>query len=93
MYKANYIVDETGKIRELAPEDFELFKSQELSKKGKQDLLKEELENLKIKRKDLYDQIKEDKTSDNLLKAMSLKIYLLGSLPLWLKASSREIYL
>ena len=70
MYKANYIVDETGKIRELAPEDFELFKSQELSKKGKQDLLEEELENLKIKRKDLYDQIKEDKTSDNLLKAI-----------------------
>ena len=34
MYKANYIVDETGKIRELQPEDFELFKSQELSKKG-----------------------------------------------------------
>ena len=70
MYKANYIVDETGMVRELHPNDFELYKTQELSKKDKQDLLEEELENLKNKRKDLYEQLKEDETSDNLLKAI-----------------------
>jgi hypothetical protein len=70
MYKANYIVDETGKVRELQPEDFELFKNQYLSKENKIELLQDELDKLKSTRKDLYNLLESDEVTDKLLESI-----------------------